>query len=632
MQAILKAVFSVSALFFSFGAGAQLVINTFAGTGAAAYGGDGSAATAAGVNNPYGVAVDHAGNVYVADYGNNRIRKINTAGIISTIAGTGTAGFSGDNGPATIAEIYAPRGIATDAAGNVYFSDYANNRIRKINTAGIISTIAGTGAVGYAGDNGPATSAELNFAWGIAVDATGNVIIADQINCRVRRINTSGIISLVGGTGIAFFGGDGGQATAAGIQYPMGVAVDGGGNIYVADDGDNRIRKINPAGIISTIAGSPVYGFTGDGGPSTLARLYYPQGVATDAAGNIYIADLNNNRIRKINTSGIINTIAGDGTAGFSGDGGSPVTAAINQSTGVAVDLAGNVYISDNDNNRIRIIHNLSHAPYFIGGHNQSITLCPTEFFSIDSLLAVYDASAGLTETWSVISPALHGTLTAAYTTTSTGGILTPTGLTYLPAAGYTGNDSFKVRVNDGSLSDTTTIYVTILSLPSAGTITGTDSLCPGDTLSLADTATGGAWSSSNTSLAMVTAAGLITGLAPGTCNIIYTVTNICGTATAFFPFLLNTDCINRVSSVSVNAEISISPNPGAGTLTVRLNANTNEDVHFIITNITGQMVKNIMARTNTSVDIRLDSPPGVYFLTAITAYGKYAGKIVVEN
>ncbi len=255
---------------------AQLVISTIAGTGTPGYTGDMGLATTAQIHTPHGVAADAAGNVYFTDYGNHRIRKIDVSGNIRTIAGSGAPGFSGDGGPATAADLYSPRGIAVDATGNVYFSDYVNHRIRKVTPAGIISTVAGNGVPGFGGDSGPATAAMLKYAWGIAVDGSGNLYIADQNNCRVRKVSATGTISTIAGNGTCFIGGDGGPASAAAVQYPLGVACDAAGNVYIADYGNNRIRKINPAGIITTVAGSAVFGFSGDGGPSTASQLYYP--------------------------------------------------------------------------------------------------------------------------------------------------------------------------------------------------------------------------------------------------------------------------------------------------------------------------------------------------------------------
>ncbi len=611
---------------------AQLIISTIAGTGPAAYSGDGGPSTSANLNIPYGVAVDLIGNVYIADYANNRIRKIDTFGIITTVAGTGFSGFSGDGGPATSAQIYAPRGIATDATGNVYFSDYANNRIRKISSTGIISTVAGNGIPGFSGDGGAATAAKLNFAWGVTLDAAGNLYIADQTNCRIRKVNTSGIISTVGGTGIAFYSGDGGPATSAGIQYPMGIVSDGPGNLYICDEGDCRIRKINTSGIISTIAGTGFGGFTGDGGPATAAKLYYPQGIARDNTGNIYIADLNNNRIRMINTSGVINTITGNGTAGFTGDGGPPALAEINQSTGVAVDFSGKIYIADNDNNRIRVIHAVSHSPFFTRGHHIDLSFCPIESVGLDSLLMIFDTDTGQTETWSLIVPPLHGTVSGAFSTLSTGSYLVPSGFMYIQSPGYSGLDSFKMRITDGTYSDTTTLYFNLLPSPNAGVISGIDSLCPGDTLTFRDTVSGGSWSTVNPAIAGISGTGLVTGIAGGTTNIVYTYTNVCGTAHAYFPLLISSHCHTGISTLPTSGEnkIIIYPNPASGSFTLNLMTVQPEEVNYVITSLLGKIVKELKGSTNVPVTVQIDKPEGLYFISAITSTGNFESKVII--
>jgi sugar lactone lactonase YvrE len=332
------------------------IITTLAGNGTGGYSGDGGSAISAQINQPYGVAVDTSGNVYFADYYNNRIRKVNTFGKITTIAGTGTAGFSGDGGSATSAQINSPFGVAVDTSGNVYFADYMNHRIRKITaSSGKISTIAGTGTAGFSGDGGDATLAKLSSPLGIGVDASRNVYIADNANARIRKITaSSGQISTIAGTGTAGFSGDGGNATSANINMPYGVAVDISGNVYIADTVNNVVRKVNTSGKISTFAGTGVQGSSGDGGNATSAQLNNPYGISFDVSGNVYIADCLNHKIRKVNTSGTISTFTGSGTAGFSGDGGDATSAQINKPYAVAVDASGNIFISDSQNYRIR--------------------------------------------------------------------------------------------------------------------------------------------------------------------------------------------------------------------------------------------------------------------------------------
>ena len=262
------------------------VITTLAGNGLQGSAGDGGAATSAALSNAQGVAVDAAGNVYIADGGNYKIRKVSTTGIITTIAGTGIAGFSGDGGQATAANINTPFGIVVDASGNVIFSD--NTRIRKISTTGIITTIAGDGTAGYSGDGGLATAARIT-AYGMAFDGAGNLFFADAGTNRIRKIATNGIISTVAGTGTAGYSGDGGLATSANLNVPIAVAVDASGNIYIGDLYNYRVRKIT-SGIISTFAGNGTNGSAGDGGSATAASLGDPSGLAIDGSGNIYVS------------------------------------------------------------------------------------------------------------------------------------------------------------------------------------------------------------------------------------------------------------------------------------------------------------------------------------------------------
>ena len=316
------------------------IITTFAGNGGGGFSGDLGPATSATIN-PTGVATDSAGNVYIADGANFRIRKV-SGGTIITIAGNGDFKFSGDDGRATAATLHFPSAVAIDSAGSLYIADTNNNRIRKV-SGGVITTSAGNGLPGFSGDKGPATSAQLNFPTGIAVDSTGVLYIADTGNNRIRKV-VSGTITTIAGNGTAGFSGDGGPAADAMVSGPMGVAVDSAGNLYIADYYNNRIRKIS-GGNISTFAGNGMATFSGDGGLATKAALNAPVGVAADAAGNVYIADKSNHRIRKVSSDGIITTIAGNGT---SGDGGPATSAALSSPVGVAVDSTGGVYISDN--------------------------------------------------------------------------------------------------------------------------------------------------------------------------------------------------------------------------------------------------------------------------------------------
>ena len=331
------------------------MISTVAGNGAQGFAGDGGPATSANLNGPTGVAVDAAGNLYIADSGNHRIRKVTPAGTISTFAGNGTAGFAGDGGPATNANLNGPTGVAVDAAGNLYIADSGNHRIRKVTPAGTISTFAGNGTAGFAGDGGPATDARLNSANAVATDSAGNLYIADSDNYRVRKVDPAGRISTFAGNGIEGFAGDGGPATDARLTFMGGLAVDAAGNLYLSDTGNFRVRKVNSAGTISTFAGNGIEGVSGDGGPATAANVWAPFGLAVDSSGNLYIADRNGGNVRTVNTAGTISRFAGTSLGfGFSGDGGPALNATFAGVDGVAIDTDGNLYVTDRLNQRIR--------------------------------------------------------------------------------------------------------------------------------------------------------------------------------------------------------------------------------------------------------------------------------------
>ena len=461
------------------------IISTVAGNGTWGYSGDGGSATSAELRDPGSVAVDGSGNIYITDDHNNRIRVVNSAGIITTFAGNGTAGYSGDGGQATAAELNTPNGIAIDGYGNVYITDAINQRIRKINSSGIISTIAGTGTAGYSGDGGPATAAELFSPWGISVDGTGNVYIADAGNNRIRKVNTSGVISTFAGNGTAGYSGDGGQATAAEIKTARGVAVDGSGNVYIADLLNERIRKVNSSGIISTFAGNGTAGHTGDGGAATSAELYSPWNVSIDGTGNVYIADYYYGYIRKINTSGIISTVAGNGTSGYSGDGGLATAAGLQTPTGLAVDGSGNIYIADYSNVRVREV-----TAQMVVCSGATITLSNT-------------VSGGV---WSSSNPSI-------------GSIGSSTGILTGVSAG-TATISY---VLTGGCAVTTTI--TVNPTPA---IIGTSSICTGSGITLVPTPTGGTWSASNGHASVGPGSGIVTGLTAGLDTISYTLSSGC--------------------------------------------------------------------------------------------------------
>jgi sugar lactone lactonase YvrE len=332
---------------------AKGIINTFAGNSGYGFAGDGGSALSAQLSSPRGIALDSSGNLYFADRWNNRIRKI-AGGTITTIAGNGQANYGGDGGAAISAQLSYPAGVAADNAGNLYVSDLLNNRVRVVTPTGTISTYAGTGAAGFGGDGGAAVSAQLNQPAGLAVDSAGNLYIADSYNAVVRKVTPQGVISTVAGTGTEGYSGDGGAATKAALMAPLGVAVDASGNLYIADY-YGWIRKVTAStGVISTIAGIGSNGYSGDGGPATSAQFYNPTGVAVDSAGNVYVADSNNGAVRMI-ANGIITTIGGNGALAYTGDGGAATLAQFSSISSIAVDAQGNIYVADTNNNAIRL-------------------------------------------------------------------------------------------------------------------------------------------------------------------------------------------------------------------------------------------------------------------------------------
>lgn len=330
-------------------------ITTVAGNGKAGSSGDGGPATSAELNGPRGVTEDIYGNLYIAEYNGQRVRKVTPTGTITTLAGNGTQGYSGDGGPATSAELNGPYRVTVDNAGNVYIPDSGNSRVRKVSANGTITTIAGNGNSAYSGDGGLATAASLEYPEAIAFDSVGNYYIADEEANVIRKVTPGGTITTAVGTGVATYTGDNGPATSATLDGPVGVQVDAAGDLYISDQLNNVIRKVTN-GIITTVAGNGLFGFSGDGGPATKAELGYPASIGLDAAGNLYIPDINNYRIRVLLTNGTITSVAGDGGEGYSGDNGPALSAELNAPRSVSVAPNGNVYIGDFGNNVVRLL------------------------------------------------------------------------------------------------------------------------------------------------------------------------------------------------------------------------------------------------------------------------------------
>jgi sugar lactone lactonase YvrE len=401
-------------------------IYTVAGDGEYGYSGDGGLATVADLNYPRGTAIDSAGNLYIADSDNQVIRKVAAGtGVITTVAGTGTAGYSGDNGPATSAQFYYPESVALDSSGNLYIADSGNNVIRMVTAStGVITTFAGSGVANCSGDNGPAISAGLDMPTGLAFDSQGNLYIVNQYCNRIRKVAAgTGTITTFAGTGGEGYSGDKGAAASALLWGPQGIAVDLAGNLYIADTYNNIVREVNAqTGIITTVAGTApasTYGgysnsgYSGDGGPATNAHLHSPEGVVVDSAGNFYIADNSNWVIRKVTaSSGIITTVAGNGRFGaaYGGDGGPATDPSIYLPETVSVDGTGNLYITDNSS-RVREVTVTSATPS---------TAAASPVFSVSS--GSYVNSQTVTITDSTPRAAIYVTLNGTAPTTMAAG------------------------------------------------------------------------------------------------------------------------------------------------------------------------------------------------------------------
>jgi hypothetical protein len=455
--------------------------------GSGGYLGDGGPATAAFLRDPYDVAISRSGNIYIAEYTNHVIRKINPAGIITTVAGNHTMGYTGDGGPATNASIFFPWGIAVDSFENLYIAD-DNNVIRRVSSGGIISTIAGGGL--SLADGVPATNAALYNPVSVEVDMYGNVYIADGGHAKIRKVSTVGIITTYAGNGSTGFSGDGGPATAAMIRGPRGLRFDAAGNLFFADYGNMRARKVSSSGIITTIAGNGYFagpgvgGYSGDGGPATNAALNGPGGIGIDGRGNIYISDMMNGALRRVDTSGTIVTALSSHT--YFGP------------AGLAVDTNDDVYIANIPEYTVRKL--------FVHCTPSAITC----FDSICAGSSIVASNTVLDGVWSVSN---------SHATISTGGRVT---------AISPGVDTIYYTTSNACGSNIVSKVITVINPMLAGPITGPDSVCAGSTVTLAGGGPGGIWSASNP-LATVATTGIVTGVTPGQDTITYRLTNVCG-------------------------------------------------------------------------------------------------------
>lgn len=648
------------------------VITTFAGNGAPTYPTDGGPATAAMLAHPNSTAVDNSGNVYICDFGGSRIRKVNRAGIISTYAG-GTFGYWGDGGPATAAAMFEINSIAIDASQNLYISDAGNNVVRKVNAAGIMSTFAGTSATGYSGDGGAADTARFLGVSGVAVDDAGNVFIVDRYNNVIRKVDAAGIITTFAGSGVSGFGGDGGPATAALLHTPTAVATDHSGNVYIAD-GSHRVRKVDAAGIISTIAGIGSLGYTGDGGPATLAAVSNICGLAADGLGNLVMSDADNNVVRRIDAAGTITTIAGLPLInGYTGDGGLADSATFKTPLGLAFDAIGNIYIADVGNDAIRRISAISGTTHICIGDSVA--------FNVSVVGGVWSSSVPAIASVGAASGVVHGVAAGSADisySTGTDTVAVTVFIDAAPSAGViTGPDSVCVystvtmadampggmwhlsngyahnmgnSVSGDSKGIDTVLYnvyytcgmatakfpITVVH-PDAGTITGAHNVCPGDTIVFSDTATGGEWFLYDTTIATMIAPGIVKAISPGGNGLEYVITTtipLCS-AFAFFSFTIDSPshCIpSAVPNETLGRnEVHVYPNPSTGTLYVET-GNINEQRTITISDMYGRIMLNTTMMANaTKTELNLRVPPGTYILNIQGPGGMEIRKVVIE-
>ena len=454
---------------------AQSTITTIAGNGNAGFSGDGGPAISASFNQPVYVVLDAGGNLIIADSMNHRVRKVSPSGVVTTVAGTGTAGFSGDGGAATQAALNQPLGLCLDETGNLYVADVANNRIRRVTPAGTISTVAGNGTRAAGGNGGAAVNSPLFIGIRCAVDRSGNLYIAEQGSHRIRVVSPNGVINTAAGLGSRGFSGDGGAAGSATLDNPTAVATDQDGNIYFSDQSNHRIRKVTTAGIITTIGGSGTAGFSGDEGPATAARLNFPGGLVVDTNGDVYFADDENFRIRRISASGTITTVAGNGTRGFSGDGGDAINASMNGQFGVALDPAGNLYFGDTLNHRVRRVTGVSSAgpvPSFSlsGLTPGTVTTIMGRNLSVNVSGTVTASQVPLPTQLSGVSVAVDGIAAPLVAVTNSGG---QEELQIQAPFEISGRETVQVIVNSGRATNNAITVPVLPSRPSIVTVDG---------------------------------------------------------------------------------------------------------------------------------------------------------------
>ena len=616
-------------------------------------------------------------------------------GTIYTIAGNGLSGSTGDLGPATAAEITPLTGITVDTTGTIFIIDSFSS-IRGITPLNIISTYTTTGVYPFnmaadrrgnmyfieygspnvykiTGSSGSLFATGMNYPWGICTDTAGNVYVACFGNNSVSKITPAGVVSLFAGDGSTAASGDGGPATAAGLGYAWGVAADTNGNVFISTavtgSPDDYIRKVDASGTISTICGTGISGFSGDGGPATAAQIDYATSIATDPAGNLYLCDANNNRIRKIDArTGIINTVAGTGTPSPYTSDGIPATSANLGSRAVYVDHQGNVLIGDGANHRLMEI---PVAPGIIVGNNTicagSTTAFTDTFFSAYGSWSSSNTLVASVGTSGLVTGIAGGSATITYRVTSTCGSAFATRIIYvnpMPSAGtITGSSTvcatattpltdaapgglwstslpgiatitasgvvrgisvgtvvITYSVTVSSCASETTFTMTVNPQPVAGTISGPHTtICVDSAFSVTDPAPGGTWGHTQSSLS-VSATGAVSGVTPGADTVTYSVTNSCGTAVARYPVTV-IGCTEKAAAITSGSEtINVFPNPTTGQFTIAVNTPVTEEVTIVITNLLGEKIKQFTTTSNTHTTLSLGQVPGTYLLTAHTS------------
>lgn len=648
------------------------IISTVAGDAGVGYNGDNRQATTAELDQDGGVAVDAAGNIYIADYSNFRIRKVATTGIITTIAGTGANGYQGNGGQATAAKISYPECVRVDAIGNVYFTDAGNALVWKVNTSGIITVIAGIPGIGaFSGNGGPATAAELNNPVGLAIDNNMNVYVADQVNNQIRKISTNGIITAVAGTGAAGFSGNGGSALTAKLNNPTGVAVDNSGNMFIADYMNNVVRKVNTSGTINAFAGNTIANFNGFGGLADTTELYNPTGVSVSATGNVYIADAGNGVVREVMTTGQMYVIAGIVDDAFSGDGGPAYSAEVNYPFDVMPDINNNVYIADLGNNRIRKITagcsgdvatigvynypecygntdgileaftNSNFEPYsYLWSPGGNTTMKDSALSAGTYTVAITDA-LGCTGTGSVtITQPTQIIVTTSNYTVCAGSQVTMSSSASGGAGGYTydwitgaptdtttvaptSNTPYTIYVTDHTgCIDSATANVTVNPLPIVNLNAQTYTVCASATTdTLAGSPPGGTYAGPDLTANVFnpSAAG------SGTFNFTYTYTDPNTGCTNIGTQSIIVSACTGITGVNDNIRIAVYPNPANNQFTVQLQSGDEAQL-ITMYNVTGQEVYEHTFTTSENSQLSTLNTQaltnGVYFLKVVLQDG----------